>query len=95
MPEYLYYFQEITQTYQISEQFIRECLQKQWIEPLDTEASKLSQEDIARLLLIRDLMEDMGVNDESVPVILNLIDQIHALKRKARLLGEKAQKNSV
>jgi chaperone modulatory protein CbpM len=95
MPEYYYYYQEITQTYQISEKFIRECLQKQWIEPLDKDAGKLSQEDIARLMLIRDLMEDMGVNDESVPVILNLIDQIHALKRKARLLGEKAQENVV
>jgi chaperone modulatory protein CbpM len=93
MSEYYYYYQEITQTYQISEQFIRECLQKQWIEPLDTAADKLSREDLARLLLIHDLMEDMGVNDESVPVILNLIDQIHALKRKARLLGEKKQEN--
>ncbi|MBF0544807.1 MAG: hypothetical protein HQM08_10255 [Candidatus Riflebacteria bacterium] len=94
MPEF-YYYQEITQIYQVSEKFIRDCLQRQWIEPMDKEAGRLAQEDIARLLLIRDLMEDMGVNDESVPVILNLIDQIHTLKRKARLLGEKVQENSI
>lgn len=92
MPEYIS-VQEITRIYDVSGTFILDCLKKQWIEPLDTEAGTLAQEDIARLLLIRDLIEDMGVNDESVPVILNLIDQIHALKRKARLLGEKVQES--
>lgn len=90
MPEFLYH-QEVTQTYQVSAEFIRDCLRKQWIDPLDQEAGRLAQEDVARLLLIRDLMEDMGVNDESIPVILSLIDQIHALKRKVRLLGERVQ----
>jgi chaperone modulatory protein CbpM len=88
MPEY-YYFEEVIQTYQVSEEFIRECLQNAWIEPLEKEAGKLAQEDLARLLLIRDLMQDMGVNNESVPVILDLIDQIHALQGRVRLLGEK------
>jgi chaperone modulatory protein CbpM len=86
-----YYYTEITQTYQISEEFIQACLQHQWIEPLDKETEKLAQEDLARLLLIRDLMDGMGVNDESVPVILNLIDQIHALKGRVKLLGEKVR----
>jgi chaperone modulatory protein CbpM len=90
MQEYFYY-EEIIRTYQISEQFLRECLQNHWIEPLDQAQEKLAQEDIARLLLIRDLMQDMGVNDESVPVILNLIDQIHALQSRVRLLGEKVK----
>ena len=90
MQEYFYY-EEIMQTYQISEKFIQACLQNQWIEPLDKEPRRLTREDIARLLLVRDLMEDMGVNDESVPIILSLIDQIHALKGKAQLLGEKVR----
>ncbi len=85
----VYHYKEVIQTYQISEEFLRECLQNQWVEPLDKEAEKLAQEDVARLLLIRDLMEDMGVNDESVPVILDLIDQIHALKERVQWLGEK------
>jgi chaperone modulatory protein CbpM len=90
MQEY-FYTKEIVQTYRISEKFIRECLQNQWIEPLEQEPGKLAQEDVARLLLIRDLMEDMGVNDESVPIILNLIDQLHALQGKTRWLGEKVK----
>jgi hypothetical protein len=64
MQEYFYY-EEIIRTYQISESFYQECLRNQWIEPLDKEAGNLSQEDIARLLLIRDLMQDMGVRVKS------------------------------
>lgn len=42
-----------------------------------TEIRRPDMEDIARMLLIRDLKEDFGVNDESIPVILYLIDQLH------------------
>jgi chaperone modulatory protein CbpM len=31
--------------------------------------------------MIRDLKSDLGVNDESVGVILNLVDQVHGLRR--------------
>jgi chaperone modulatory protein CbpM len=36
--------------------------------------------DVARARLIRDLA-DIGVNDEGIPVILNLVDQMHGLRR--------------
>jgi chaperone modulatory protein CbpM len=36
--------------------------------------------DVARAQLIRDLT-DIGVNDEGIPVILNLVDQLHGLRR--------------
>jgi chaperone modulatory protein CbpM len=37
--------------------------------------------DLARVGLIRDLKDKMGVNDEGLGVILHLIDQMHALRR--------------
>src|ERR1700735_158553 len=37
--------------------------------------------DLARANLIRDLRDNMGVNDEGLGVILHLIDQMHALRR--------------
>jgi chaperone modulatory protein CbpM len=40
-----------------------------------------SEVDLARAELIRDLMQDLGVNDEGVGVILNLLDQLHGLRR--------------
>jgi chaperone modulatory protein CbpM len=39
-----------------------------------------SDVDLARAQLIRDLREDLGVNDEGVAVILHLLDQMHGLR---------------
>jgi chaperone modulatory protein CbpM len=44
-----------------------------------------SEIDLARARLIRDLTGDLGVNDEGIPIILGLIDQLHGLRRA---LGE-------
>ena len=37
--------------------------------------------DLARARLIRDLTRDLGVNDEGIPIILGLVDQLHGLRR--------------
>ena len=37
--------------------------------------------DLARVNLIRDLKDKMGVNDEGLDVVLHLVDQMHALRR--------------
>jgi chaperone modulatory protein CbpM len=46
-----------------------------------------SELDLARARLIRDLREGMGVNDEGVAVALDLLDQVHGLRRALRRLG--------
>lgn len=40
-----------------------------------------SEIDVARALLTRDLRRDLGINEEGVGVILDLIDQLHGLRR--------------
>jgi chaperone modulatory protein CbpM len=53
-----------------------------WIVPPQTEPEPMFAEvDLARAQLIRDLREDLGVNDEGVEVILHLLDQMHGLRR--------------
>ena len=47
-----------------------------------------SEIDIARARLIRDLKMDLGVNDEGVGVILNLLDQLHGMRRNLMDLRE-------
>ena len=42
---------------------------------------RFSEIDIARAQLIHDLRQDLGVNDEAVPIILDLLDQMHGLRR--------------
>jgi chaperone modulatory protein CbpM len=47
---------------------------------------RFSEADIARARLIRDLKKDMGINDEGVTVVLDLVDQVHGLRRTLREL---------
>jgi len=42
--------------------------------------------DLARAQLISDLRRDLGVNEEAVPIILDLVDQVCALRRILRPL---------
>jgi len=55
-----------------------------WIAPADWENQLLDEEDIARARLIWELQQEFGVNDEAVPIILNLIDQINRIHLEVR-----------
>ena len=60
-----------------------------WLVPPQTEPEPVfSDVDVARAQLIRDLREDFGVNDEGVSVILQLVDQMHGLRRTMQDLLE-------
>jgi chaperone modulatory protein CbpM len=67
-------------------------IREEWLIPQQDESGeKFTEADLARARLIRDLREDLGVNDEAVPVVLNLIDQIHGLRRTLRGLLDEAR----
>ena len=55
-----------------------------WLVPRRGDAWQFSEIDAARVQLIRDLKDDLGVNDEGIAVILDLVDQIHGLRRTLR-----------
>ena len=57
-------------------------IDEQWLRPAEP-ATELafSDADLARANLIRDLKEVFEVNDEGVGVILDLLDQVHSLRR--------------
>lgn len=46
--------------------------------------AELSEADLARAALIRDLIEDLGVNLEGVEVVLDLLDQLHEARAALR-----------
>lgn len=54
----------------------------------DAQGYAFAEVDMARIRLIRELRHDLGVEDETLPLVLSLIDQIHALRRQTRLLLE-------
>lgn len=56
-----------------------------WLMPRrDGDTRRFSEVDIARAQLIHDLLQDLGVNEEGIPVILDLVDQLHGLRRTLR-----------
>ena len=57
-----------------------------WLLPKAIEESQLSDIDVARAHLIQDLKSTFGVNDEGIPLILDLIDQLHGVRQAMREL---------
>ena len=56
-------------------------LEQRWLLPEETPSGvSFSDVDVARARLIQDLKTIFGVNDESVDVILHLVDQLHGLR---------------
>jgi chaperone modulatory protein CbpM len=43
--------------------------------------------DVARVRLIQELRRDMQVNEEALPIVLSLLDQLYDLRRRMRDLG--------
>ena len=57
-------------------------IEEEWLVPGRTDRElAFTEMDLARANLIRDLKDNMGVNDEGLGVILHLLDQMHALRR--------------
>lgn len=59
-----------------------------WIKPADGAARSYSEADLARAALICNLEDELGFAEEDVPVLLNLIDQIHGLRAELSSLVE-------
>jgi chaperone modulatory protein CbpM len=75
---------EFLRTAHLKAEALEAWIEAGWLLPRDTrEGRYFSDVDIARARLIRDLRE-LGVNDDAVPVILHLIDQLHGLRRVLR-----------
>ncbi|HTC18563.1 MAG TPA: chaperone modulator CbpM [Stellaceae bacterium] len=44
--------------------------------------------DVARVRLIVELRRDLGIGEDSMPVLLNLLDQLYAMRRRLKALAE-------
>jgi chaperone modulatory protein CbpM len=64
----------------VEQSFVIHCIRLHWITPALPEQSLLDEEDLARLRLIRELREDFGANEEAIPLILHLLDQLYELR---------------
>jgi chaperone modulatory protein CbpM len=44
--------------------------------------------DVARARLLSELADDLGFDDEAVETVVDLLDQVHTLRRQVDLLGQ-------
>jgi chaperone modulatory protein CbpM len=71
----------------VEHRWLEACITAGWLVPPQTEPEIMfSDLDLARAQLIRDLRDDLGVNDEGISVILHLLDQVHGLRASMREL---------
>jgi len=74
------------------------CIERGWIKPtLSPEGRCFDEIDLARLHFIRHLQRDLEANEEAVPIVLSLLDQIHGLRHalKAVTVAVEAQEEGV
>ncbi|CAH0142907.1 chaperone modulator CbpM [Roseomonas sp. CECT 9278] len=57
----------------------------------DSGAPCFHEIDVERVRLILELRHDLDVNEEALPVVLSLLDQLYALRRRLRQLGAAAE----
>jgi chaperone modulatory protein CbpM len=66
---------------QLDRETLEVWIEEEWLVPIGSSTDlTFSEADLARAKLIQDLKQDLGVNDEGVGVILNLLDQVHGLR---------------
>jgi chaperone modulatory protein CbpM len=73
---------EASQLTHTSHSVLTVFIQREWILPYRPD--RLDEEDLARISLIQDLRQKLGVNEEAVPLILHLVDQLICLRAKLR-----------
>ena len=63
-----------------------------WVTPAQRSPEPaFSDLDVARLCLIRDLRVDLAIEDEALPLVLSLVDQLYATRRRMNALSEAVQ----
>lgn len=73
----------------IDEDALASWIDAGWLRPVGQEnARQFGEIDLARAEFIVELDRDLGLNDEGISVALDLIDQIHGVRRVLRELLE-------
>jgi len=73
----------------VRETELRAWIEEGWVRPERSRDGLVFHEiDIARVRLIHDLRRDLAIGDDAVPVVLNLLDQLYAMRRRLRAVND-------
>jgi chaperone modulatory protein CbpM len=63
-------------------------VERGWVRPEGSQPDWVFQEiDIARVRLIRDFRDAMAVSEETMPLVLSLLDQVYTLRGQMRVVA--------
>ncbi len=73
----------------LEEQELRHWIEERWVRPEPASGGYLFRDvDVARVRLILELRHDLAIDEETLPVVLRLLDQVYALRRRLRAVSE-------
>lgn len=80
--------QEVIATVQqISLRRLRLWVRNGWIAPaVGAEGPTFDEADVARIRLVCQLKDDLNLNEDAIPVVLSLMDQLYGLRRELKTL---------
>jgi chaperone modulatory protein CbpM len=68
---------------------LRHWITERWVRPEGgTEGYVFHEVDVARVQLIFELRHELAIDEEAMPVVLRLLDQVYGLRRRLRLLNQ-------
>ena len=77
----------VTQLSGLDREDLERWIANRWVRPDDRAGHHLFREiDVARVRLIQELRDGMKVNEDALPVVLSLLDQLYDLRRRMREL---------
>ena len=78
--------QQVLVEAQLSDGELTAWIEQRWVLPTQENGDYIFDDaDVARVHFICELRRDLQVNEEAIPVVLSLLDQVYALRRT---LGE-------
>lgn len=76
-----------TEIGEVSQDDLTAWIDAGWVKPVPHDGDyEFSDADVARCRFIVELRRELAIDDEAMPVVLSLLDQVHGLRRHLRLL---------
>jgi len=83
---------EVLVTVEIGASELHAWIEQNWVLPVEDNGDfYFDDTDVARVRLIAELRNDLGVNEDAIPVVLRLLDQVYSLRRALSELNEAIQ----
>ena len=74
--------EEVVRQTRVNREVLTDWIDRKWVRPVEQEGRFLFDEaDQARVRLIAELRIDLEVQEDALPMILGLLDQVYALRR--------------